>query len=182
MGIDEICAMGEWIKSITADDAILLLWSTHPIKIDDLEPSMPARVIEAWGFKYSTAVPWVKARYDVRKGRFVYQVSGGHTVRSCSEEMLIGLKGVVSRIRLNQGIPGAIIAPRPRPEHSAKPDDQYWIAQALVGDAPKLEIFARQLIPGWHCWGNQVDCSAWQNVTKYENGIYKGESLKGAVV
>ncbi|CCY99514.1 sAM-binding domain protein [Clostridium sp. CAG:793] len=26
----------------------------------------------------------------------------------------------------------------------------------LVGDMPRIELFARQTVDGWDCWGNEV--------------------------
>jgi len=66
MSLQEICALGEWVKFITAQDAILLLWSTHPIK-----ETHPWPVMKAWGFKYSTAIPWVKAERMVPGGPYL---------------------------------------------------------------------------------------------------------------
>lgn len=28
----------------------------------------------------------------------------------------------------------------------------------LVGDLPRVELFARQKTDGWDSWGNEVDC------------------------
>lgn len=27
----------------------------------------------------------------------------------------------------------------------------------LCGDAPRIELFARQKVEGWDCWGNEVE-------------------------
>ena len=29
----------------------------------------------------------------------------------------------------------------------------------LMGDQPRVELFARQKTPGWDVWGNEVDCT-----------------------
>ena len=36
----------------------------------------------------------------------------------------------------------------------------------LMGDQPRVELFARQQTPGWDVWGNEVDCS----ITMPQNG------------
>ena len=28
----------------------------------------------------------------------------------------------------------------------------------LMGDLPRVELFARQKAPGWDAWGNEVEC------------------------
>ena len=30
---------------------------------------------------------------------------------------------------------------------------------ALLGDVPRVELFARQSTPGWDVWGNEVECT-----------------------
>lgn len=53
MTIEDICNLP--IKDIAADDSVLFLWVTYPI----LDSAF--KVIESWGFKYSTAAfVWVK--------------------------------------------------------------------------------------------------------------------------
>lgn len=147
MGLAEICALGDWVKWITADNAILLLWSTNPIK-----ETHPWPVIKAWGFRYSTAIPWIKARWDERQQRFIYQIGGGKTTRSCSEELLVCTKGKGASLVVDRGIPGAIIAPKSG--HSAKPIEQYVIAERMVPRGTYLEMFARSRRPGWDYWGD----------------------------
>lgn len=150
MTLDEICALGDWVQSIVADDAILLLWSTHPLK-----QTHPWPVIKAWGFRYSTAIPWVKARWSEKAQRFIYHIGGGKTTRSCSEELLVCTRGKGASLVVDRGIPGAIIAPRTK--HSVKPKEQYVIAERMVPGGPFLEIFARAARTGWDAWGDQVE-------------------------
>ena len=42
-------------------------------------------------------------------------------------------------------------------KHSKKPDITREKIIALAGDLPRAELFARQKIPGWDAWGNEVD-------------------------
>ena len=44
-----------------------------------------------------------------------------------------------------------------RREHSRKPDRVRDDIVRLVGDRPRLEMFARTRTPGWDVWGNQTD-------------------------
>ena len=41
-------------------------------------------------------------------------------------------------------------------EHSRKPDEARERIEQLVGQVPKIELFARQTVEGWDCWGNEV--------------------------
>lgn len=50
-----------------------------------------------------------------------------------------------------------------RREHSRKPDQIYDRIEQLMGDIPRIELFARNERSGWHSWGNEV--------TKYNEEI-----------
>ena len=41
-------------------------------------------------------------------------------------------------------------------EHSRKPDEVRDKIVELFGNVPRIELFARQKIDGWDCWGNEV--------------------------
>ena len=41
--------------------------------------------------------------------------------------------------------------------HSKKPDEAREKIVALMGDLPRVELFARQTPPGWDVWGNEVE-------------------------
>ena len=43
--------------------------------------------------------------------------------------------------------------------HSKKPDEVRHRIERLMGDVPRVELFARQYSPGWDVWGNQVNGS-----------------------
>ena len=44
--------------------------------------------------------------------------------------------------------------------HSKKPDETRDKIVALMGDRPRVELFARQTTPGWDVWGNEVEPTA----------------------
>ena len=43
-----------------------------------------------------------------------------------------------------------------RREHSRKPDIIRPKIVELMGDVPRIELFARQTFDGWDHWGNEV--------------------------
>ena len=45
-------------------------------------------------------------------------------------------------------------------EHSKKPDEARERIVRLMGDLPRVELFARQSPEGWDVWGNEVECTA----------------------
>ena len=46
---------------------------------------------------------------------------------------------------------------RPIEAHSKKPDETRDKIISLMGDLPRVELFARQTPPGWDVWGNEVE-------------------------
>ena len=42
--------------------------------------------------------------------------------------------------------------------HSQKPDEARDKIIELVGDLPRVELFAREKADGWDAWGNEIDC------------------------
>ena len=43
-------------------------------------------------------------------------------------------------------------------EHSKKPEEARQRIVELMGDLPRIELFARQKADGWDAWGNEVSC------------------------
>ena len=41
-------------------------------------------------------------------------------------------------------------------EHSKKPDEVRERIERLMGDVPRIELFARQKADGWDVWGNEA--------------------------
>jgi N6-adenosine-specific RNA methylase IME4 len=128
------------IDWICLPDCGAVFWTTWPM----LQQSF--RVIEGWGFTYSTGGSWHK-----RTARGKYRVGPGYRLRSASEPFLVATRGrppIKSRNALNA-------LDEVAREHSRKPDKIYALCEALF-DGPYLEICARQQAPGWDAWGDQV--------------------------
>ncbi|GAH78553.1 unnamed protein product, partial [marine sediment metagenome] len=45
----------------------------------------------------------------------------------------------------------------PRMKHSKKPNEARKRILRLMGDLPRIELFARQKTEGWDAWGNEVE-------------------------
>lgn len=142
----------EWIKNlpvsnISEDNSILFLWVTMPLLQDGLD------VMNAWGFKYKTiGFTWVKK--NKKKNSWFFGM--GNWTRSNAELCLIGIKGKIKRI--DAGI--SSIVDSPIQYHSKKPDEVREKIVKLMGDIPRIELFARDKYIGWDCWGNEVDNGA----------------------
>jgi N6-adenosine-specific RNA methylase IME4 len=147
MTIDELCQMD--VKSLAADDSVLLLWSTWPQVVGAM------RVISAWGFEYVTGFPWVKLREHPYVDMFGDTVlrptwGTGAWVRGCSEPIFICKRG-------KQSPPDAHFMGlvSKRMQHSRKPNNLHEYAESFPG--PYLELFARRERPGWDVFGNEVE-------------------------
>lgn len=141
MTADEIAALP--VASLAAPDCALFLWTTGP------QLPLAVDTMRAWGFAYSgVAFVWIK----------VTKVGGiatglGYTTRQNAEFCLLGRRGAFRR--QSKAVHQVIMARRR--EHSRKPNVIYQRIEQLVGDAPRIELFARQRWPGWSVWGNQMD-------------------------
>lgn len=145
MNIEDIETMGETIKQISADDCILFMWATFPNLIEAL------KTINTWGFTYKTlGFSWVKT--NKRDGKPFFGI-GFYTKSNC-EVCLLAIKGKPSNLIISNYVSSCIISERR--EHSRKPDEARKRIEQLVGNVPKIELFARQTAEGWDCWGNEV--------------------------
>lgn len=146
---DDIAALP--VDHLAAPDCYLFLWATWP----RLETAL--WVMQAWGFQYITGGSWTK-----RTRAWAPAMGTGYTLRSATEPFLVGKIG---RPRVaDRGQRNLILAPEDVPdgiealrrEHSRKPDAMRAMVEALVPDADRCELFARESSPGWDVWGNQV--------------------------
>jgi len=76
----------------------------------------------------------------------------GQSTRTNTEVVLLGVRGRLGRESC--GVHQVVLAPPGR--HSEKPGEVHKRIEALLGDRPRLELFARQRVKGWHVWGNEV--------------------------
>ena len=117
------------VADLAAPDSALFLWATFPQLPEAL------RLIEAWGFTYkSVAFVWLKK--NKKADSWFYGL--GFWTRGNAEICLLATKGP------------------PIEAHSKKPDEARDKIISLMGDLPRVELFARQTPPGWAVWGNEV--------------------------
>lgn len=132
------------IKSIAANNSVLFLWVTAPCLIEGIE------LITAWGFTYKTvAFTWVKQN---KKSDGIFMGMGYYT-RANGEYCLLATKGKVLE-RKSHGVSSVVLSHIER--HSKKPNEVRDRIVELFGDIPRIELFSRQQVDGWDCWGNEV--------------------------
>lgn len=134
-----------------ANDAVLFLWRLSSMQSDALD------VAHAWGFDVKSEIVWQKL---TKNGLRWFGM--GRTVRASHETCLIAVRGRASKVIRARNIRSTFAAPVPVDAdghyiHSAKPDAFFDdVVMPLVGDVPRLEIFARTRRPGWDAIGNQL--------------------------
>ena len=145
MGIDELCTLP--VADLAAPDSVLFLWATFPQLPEAL------RLINAWGFQYkSVAFVWLKKN---RKSESWFYGLGFWT-RGNAEVCLLGVTpGFKAKTQIRAHNVHQIIE-APFEGHSKKPDETRRRIVELLGDVPRLEMFARQRADGWDAWGNEA--------------------------
>ena len=142
MKLSDICALP--VGDLADEDCVLFLWATYP----NLREALA--VIKAWGFQYKTvAFTWVK-RNKKSPGFFL---GLGFWTRSNAEICLLATKGKPKRV--SKSVRQVIDTPIER--HSKKPDEARNRIVELMGDVPRIELFARERTDGWDVYGNEIE-------------------------
>jgi N6-adenosine-specific RNA methylase IME4 len=79
----------------------------------------------------------------------------GRWTRANAELCLLATKGKPKRISASVHS----VIDTPIEQHSKKPDEARKRILQLLGDLPRLELFARQKTDGWDVFGNEVEGS-----------------------
>lgn len=141
MKLEDICNLP--VQKISDINCILFLWATYPMYAEAL------RVIRAWGFQYKTiAFQWVKLNPKALTPFYGL----GRWTRGNTEPCLLATKGKPKR--KSAGVFQLVQTPRLR--HSQKPAIFRDKIIKLMGDLPRIELFAREKTPGWDCMGNAI--------------------------
>lgn len=128
------------VRDIAAENAHLYLWTTNNFLPDALE------VMKAWGFTYKTIITWVKDRQGL-----------GQYYRGITEHCLFGVRGCLPYKLLGEHRQqGMTVIQAPKTRHSEKPAEMRAMIEK-VSYPPYIELFARQITPGWDVWGNEVN-------------------------
>ena len=123
------------VGNLADKDCVLFLWVTFPCLRE--------------GFEYKTCgFVWVKK--NKKSDSWFWGL--GYWTRANAEICLIGTKGKPDRKSRSVH---QVVDSRIR-EHSRKPDEVRDRIVQLCGDVPRIELFARQSVEGWDCWGNEV--------------------------
>jgi len=148
MKIENICSLS--VDKIADKKCILFLWAV----MANLEKAF--KVIESWGFIYKCcAFVWVKT---TSKG--IYSGLGNWTLGNAELCLLATHKEFPKR---QKPVKQIIMCGKSR--HSEKPTEARKRIVEMMGDLPRIELFARkpqflfedQSFKGWDVWGNEVE-------------------------
>lgn len=144
MTTEDICNLP--VQEITGEKAVLFMWSTFPTIKKAL------KVMEAWGFRYITAAfVWVKT-YASGKPRW----GMGAYTRANAEVCLLGVTpGFKAKTQIKSHAVHQIVQAQAG-RHSEKPDEVRRRIVELLGDVPRIELFARNRAEGWDAWGDEI--------------------------
>lgn len=131
------------VGEIAAKDCLLAMWWVGPMPQEALD------LVRAWGFTLKTmkGFTWHKL---TKHGKDHFGM--GNWTRANTEDCLFAVRGKPKRV--NAGVRQIITSPIR--EHSRKPDEVRDALVQLMGDVPRIELFARQQHPGWAAWGNEL--------------------------
>ena len=121
------------VGTLADDDCHLYMWITNR--------SLPKGfdLIQAWGFRYITAITWAKPSFGM-----------GNYFRGQTEQILFAVKGSQPLKRKDVGT--LFTAPRGPNGHSLKPVEFYDLVESC-SPGPFLEMFSRHNREGWTAWG-----------------------------
>lgn len=142
MDIESIKALP--VSELADKDCALFLWVTAPCLVECLS------VLESWGFTYKTiAFVWIKKN---RRADSLFW-GMGYWTRSNAELCVLATKGNPKRV--SAGVHQVLLTHIE--EHSKKPQEARDRIVQLMGDVPRIELFARTRPEGWDVWGNEVE-------------------------
>lgn len=133
------------INNLADKNCVLFMWTTIPLLKDSFS------VLDSWGFEYkSIAFVWIKLN---KKSDTLFW-GMGHWTRSNAELCILATKGHPKRksAKVHQVIMSHI------QQHSKKPDEARERIIELIGDLPRIELFAREKKDGWDSWGDEIEC------------------------
>ena len=120
------------VPALAERDAVLFMWATYPMIEDAL------RLIPLWGFEYKTiAFQWIKLNPSTQMNEYRIMTAGELLEKSCALGLGYWTRGNTECCLLGRGRDGIK-------------------AENWGGGGAAIELFAREEIEGWDCWGNEV--------------------------
>ena len=157
MSIEQICAVGEKVRSIAHKDCILWFWTTNHHMREAYS------VLDAWEFKPKTILTWFKEN----------KMGCGVWLRGQTEHCIMAVRGNPTVRLTNQTT--ALHAPARA--HSQKPEKFFAFVEKLCPAPRYVEIFSRSPRPNWDGYGDEAKAATTPAATP---GYRAGASSKPA--
>lgn len=125
------------VYDLSLESSVLFLWATAPMIREALD------LANAWGFEYKAQFIWDKVRHNY-----------GHYNSVRHELLLLCTRG--SCLPDNNILIDSVQIIERNDKHSSKPNEFRAIIEGLYKVGPYIELFAREKIAGWECWGNEL--------------------------
>lgn len=141
MTVDELCALP--VHEIAAPNCLLAMWHVGAM------PEEALLVVKAWGFTLVTmkGFTWHKVTVNGLDHFGMGTLSRGNT-----EDCLFAKRGKIRRAsRSVRQLIHALVR-----KHSEKPTEARERLVQLLGNVPRIELFARSRLPEWDAWGNEI--------------------------
>ena len=138
------------VHVLADDDCALFMWGTYPLL------DVALATIKCWGFEFvGMGFDWVKLNPKALTPCFKL----GRMTRGNTEPCLYARRGRPKRV--DAGVAQLIevdeIVRSPIRRHSAKPPEVRDRIVQLMGDVPRIELFARERAQGWCQTGLELD-------------------------
>lgn len=152
MTVDSIAAF-DWSRWIDPKGSVVFSWVTGP------KMQIAFEVARGWRERHGLifqGVPfvWVKTRRDGApmgatgpRPRLVKSLAEYVVAFSTHDKRVFPLQ--------TESMSQWVFASRGK--HSAKPPEVRERIVELLGDRPRVELFARECVPGWDAWGDELD-------------------------
>ncbi|KAI0230573.1 N(6)-adenine-specific DNA methyltransferase METTL4 [Lamellibrachia satsuma] len=137
------------VKELSADGCLVVMWVTNRQSIHQY---ITQKLFPWWGVKFDTCWYWLKL---TTQGIPVCDLD--LAMKKPYETLILGHVSHTEASSMEVDLPDArVIASVPSSVHSQKPPLHDILKAYLPDDARCLELFARNLQPGWTSWGNEV--------------------------
>lgn len=126
------------LLDIATEDSLLFMWATNPFLDQAIELG------KAWGFTYRTVIfIWNKMVHNPGKYNLSY-----------CELCLLFKRGRIPSPRGARNTKQLVSVPRGK--HSEKPIEVAKNIELMFPHHKRIELFARQAMPGWSSWGLEL--------------------------
>jgi N6-adenosine-specific RNA methylase IME4 len=157
-GLTEMASWKDQFLAMRPASGVMLMWVTGP------HVETAPKLMRAWGYTpIKPVLYWVKTYPG---GPNIFCGPGSYT-ESNVEFILLGQASMKpGKIMTPENCGGRRVkevhyAPHPRDDdnkiiHSKKPAIFRELIVEMFGDQPRVEVFARERVPGWHAIGDQI--------------------------